>query len=175
MNINETRHALSYLYSTHPHAPTLNPGDKTRMVYAFFRVLYKYSLNDVIDGIDRACEKSTQFIPSAYEIERNVEKSIDITQFLPEEYNEIIEKLGNYRYENLYDRLYKVVRKARAVDDETEKKRLEYEAEKIQSFIDLNERANSMMIAESKALTDYDNMQTTIAAGDLIQLQKTQE
>ncbi len=86
MNIAQTRQVMAYIWATHPSAPKYTDDDKVRTVASYFRVLYKYAIDDVMDAVDRFCHESPTFIPSAYEIEARCEKHVDISQFLPTEY-----------------------------------------------------------------------------------------
>lgn len=72
MTIDETKKVLSFLYSCFPSAPRLARDDKDRMILSFFRVLYKYAQRDVINAIIDTCKKSKGFIPSVYDIAKNI-------------------------------------------------------------------------------------------------------
>ena len=65
MNIEQTRQVLTYIWSTHPCAPKLEGDGKTATIASYFRILYKYSIEDVLEAVDRVCRESAAFIPSA--------------------------------------------------------------------------------------------------------------
>ena len=69
MNIAQTRQVMAYLWATHPSAPKYTDDDKARTIASYFRILYKFDINDVLEAVDRVCRESATFIPSAYEIE----------------------------------------------------------------------------------------------------------
>ena len=62
MNLSQTRQVLSYLWTTHPSAPKLTDDDKMRSVASYFRVLYRFAIDDVLDAVDKACRKSPSFV-----------------------------------------------------------------------------------------------------------------
>ncbi|MBQ9396012.1 MAG: hypothetical protein IJU23_10960 [Proteobacteria bacterium] len=93
MNITQTRQVLSYIWSTHPSAPKYTGEDKVRTVAAYFRVLYQYSVEDVMEAVDRICRESPTFIPSAYEIEKRCTKHINVEAYLPREYEVLGDRL----------------------------------------------------------------------------------
>ena len=93
MNIQQTRQVLSYIWSTHPSAPKFSDDGKTRMIASYFRVLYQYSLEDVMAAVDLACRESPSFIPSAYDIEKKCTKHLDVERYLPSAYEVIRERL----------------------------------------------------------------------------------
>lgn len=98
MNIEQTRQVMSYIWATHPSAPKYTDNDKVRTIASYFRVLYGYSLEDVLDAVDRVCKQSPSFIPSAYEIEAACHKSADVDAFLPKEYHELDAQYKEYAY-----------------------------------------------------------------------------
>lgn len=93
MNIAQTRQVLSYLWSTHPSAPKFGDEDKMRTVAAYFRVLYPYSVEDVMAAVDLVCRESPTFLPSAYEIEKRCERRIDVDAYLPREYELVTDRI----------------------------------------------------------------------------------
>lgn len=93
MNIQQTQQVLSYIWSTHPSAPKYSEDGKMRTVAAYFRVLYQYSVEDVLEAVDRICRESPTFIPSAYEIEKRCTKHIDVEAYLPKEYEVLEDRL----------------------------------------------------------------------------------
>lgn len=98
MNIEQTRQIMSYLWATHPNAPKYTNDDKVRTIAAYFRVLYRYDLNDVLDAVDRICRESPTFIPSAYEIEKACRKTYDVGPFLPRKYHELDAQYAEFKY-----------------------------------------------------------------------------
>lgn len=161
MNINETKQALSYIYSTHPHAPKLTHDDKTRMVYAYFRVLYKYDLQDVLNAIDSASRESA-FCPSAYDIERHMEISINPADYLPDNYKGFMPRM------NLYSEINRKVLEYYSCEEEHDKKQLYNEIERLQNCIDEIEFARKLWIfAESKATKAYYDKNISLAASDM--------
>lgn len=99
MNLQQTSSVLSYIWSTHPNAPKYTDEDKMRIVAAYFRILYKYDINDVMIAVDEACRKNPAFIPTAYEIESVCEKckTIDLERFLPPDYLDIVNEADELR------------------------------------------------------------------------------
>lgn len=93
MNISQTQQVLSYIWSTHPSAPKYSDEGKTRIIASYFRILYKYSIDDVLEAVDRVCRESSTFIPSAYEIEAKCTKHVDIEAYLSSEYELVLERL----------------------------------------------------------------------------------
>lgn len=159
MNINECRQCLSYIYSTHPNAPTLTKEDKTRMVAAYFRVLYKYTLNDVLSAIDRFCQDKPSYIPTAYEIESRVVKTLDIERFLPAEYWQLDKELYQYKAENIYALQADLRVKYRLSGNEQEKERLKHEFEACEKRQENDKRrAELYSEAEQKALIYYNEI-----------------
>lgn len=159
MNINECRQCLSYIYATHPNAPALNADDKTRMVAAYFRVLYKYTLNDVLSAIDRFCQNKPSFIPTAYEIESGIVKTLDIKRFLPDEYWQLDKELYQYKAENIYSIQADLRVKYRLATDELEKEKLKAEFENCEKRQEIDKRrAELYSEAEKKALIYYNEL-----------------
>lgn len=112
MNIQQTQQVLSYIWSTHPSAPKYSEDGKMRTVAAYFRVLYQYSVEDVLDAVDRVCRESATFIPSAYEIEAKCTKHADIEAYLSSEYELVLERLEKAEarqreFEPLYDSAFR--------------------------------------------------------------------
>lgn len=112
MNIAQTQQVLSYIWSTHPSAPKYSDEGKTRIIASYFRILYKYSIDDVLEAVDRVCRESSTFIPSAYEIEAKCTKHVDIEAYLSSEYELVLERLEKAEarrreFEPLYDSAFK--------------------------------------------------------------------
>ena len=112
MNISQTQQVLSYIWSTHPSAPKYSDEGKTRIIASYFRILYKYSIDDVLEAVDRVCRESSTFIPSAYEIEAKCTKHVDIEAYLSSEYELVLERLEKaearrHEFEPLYYSAFK--------------------------------------------------------------------
>lgn len=112
MNIAQTRQVLTYIWSTHPSAPKLEGDGKTATIASYFRILYKYSIEDVLEAVDHVCRESATFIPSAYEIEAKCTRHVDVEAYLSREYEMISERLEEAEaqrlaYEPEYDRAFK--------------------------------------------------------------------
>lgn len=112
MNIAQTRQVMAYLWATHPSAPKYIDDDKARTIASYFRVLYKYSIEDVLEAVDRVCRESATFIPSAYEIEAKCTRHVDVEYYLPDEYHKVLQRLEDaekrrFAYEPAYDRAFK--------------------------------------------------------------------
>lgn len=112
MNIEQTRQVLTYIWSTHPSAPKLEGDGKTATIASYFRILYKYSIEDVLEAVDRVCRESVTFIPSAYEIEAKCTRHVDVSAYLSMEYEMVSERLEEAEaqrlaYEPEYDRAFK--------------------------------------------------------------------
>lgn len=101
MNIAQTKQVLSYIWSTHPSAPKYSDEGKTRIIASYFRVLYKYSVNDVLAAVDAVCSDKPTFIPSAYEIEAKCQKTVNVEFYLPNRYHELGKKI--HKAEQLRD------------------------------------------------------------------------
>lgn len=82
MTIDETKKVLSFIWSCFPSAPKLSREDKDRMILSFFRVLYRYSKNDVINAVIDTCKGSKGFAPSVFELEKHIKISAPEYEFL---------------------------------------------------------------------------------------------
>lgn len=82
MNIRQTAQVLAYIASTHPSYPRYSDEDKQRVVMAYFRLLWPYSVSDVMDAVDRASRKSRPYAPGAYDIEAEIIPHYNTTKFL---------------------------------------------------------------------------------------------
>lgn len=112
MNIEQTRQVMAYLWATHPSAPKYGDDDKARTIASYFRVLYKFDINDVLEAVDRVCRESSTFIPSAYEIEAKCTRHVDVEYYLPDEYHKVSQRLEDaerrrFAYEPAYYRAFK--------------------------------------------------------------------
>lgn len=112
MNIAQTRQVMAYLWATHPSAPKYTDDDKARTIASYFRILYKFDINDVLEAVDRVCRESATFIPSAYEIEAKCTRHVDIEAYLSSEYELVLERLEKaearrHEFEPLYDSAFK--------------------------------------------------------------------
>lgn len=112
MNIAQTRQVLTYIWSTHPSAPKLEGDGKTAIIASYFRILYRFDINDVLEAVDRVCRESVTFIPSAYEIEAKCTKHVDVGPYLTDEYCTVSQRLADAEvqrlaYEPDYDRAFK--------------------------------------------------------------------
>ena len=90
MTISDTKKVLAFLYSCYPAAPSLAREDKDRMILSFFRVLYKYRTDDVLNAIVECCKDSPKYIPSVFSIESKIKIStpdnIDLLESEREKY-----------------------------------------------------------------------------------------
>lgn len=93
MNLAQTCQVLSYLAATHPNFPKYTPEDKQRVAVSYFRILYRFSLSDVLNAVDAACRKARPFLPCVYDIEHEICKSIDVEKFLTAEYYDLEHEL----------------------------------------------------------------------------------
>lgn len=112
MNIAQTRQVLTYLWATHPSAGKLDEDSKTAIIASYFRILYRFDINDVLEAVDRVCRESVTFIPSAYEIEAKCTKHVDVGSYLTDEYRTVTQRLEESEaqrlaYEPKYDRAFK--------------------------------------------------------------------
>lgn len=165
MNINECRQCLSYIYSTHPNSPTLTNEDKTRMVAAYFRILYKYTLADVLGAIDRFCKDKPSFIPTAYEIESCVVKTLDVDKFLPSEYWQLDKELYQYKAENIYCLQAELRIKYRLSESEQEKEELKKEFENCEKRLEIEKRLAELYDSAEQQASNVYNKQCEIRAG----------
>lgn len=112
MNIAQTRQVLTYIWATHPSAGKLDDDSKTAIIASYFRILYKFDINDVLEAVDRVCRESVTFIPSAYEIEAKCRRHVDIEAYLSREYEMVSDRLEEAEalrlaFEPEYDRAFK--------------------------------------------------------------------
>lgn len=167
MNFQQARQVLSYLWSTHPSAPRIDDNDKARIITSFFRVLYRYSLEDVMDAVDKACRKTPSFLPSAYEIESCCTKRPNVDAFLPQEYFELDSRYKEY--EGCYFNELCRARAARALaqnDDEREQcdTRIDGIIERINIETQMHDIYERAYVA---ALEEYERKQAEMASEDL--------
>lgn len=163
MTIDETRKILSFLFSAFPSAPRLSREDKDRMIISFFKVLCEYSFNDVLRACIECAKGCRGFIPSAFEIAKNVKTSITI---------DLVDLSERERY---------LLTKFDGVDvyDLRQKKRLEYdligscsaskEIDEINEFIDLKKDIDKRVkAAEVEAIKQYRAFNLDRAKPDII-------
>ena len=192
MNISQTQQVLSYIWSTHPSAPKYSDDGKTRIIASYFRVLYKYSIDDVLDAVDRVCHESPTFIPSAYEIEKQCHKTVDVDMFLPPEFSGLAEEISHAERRMLeaepsYNEAFR--ERSRLLggviwDFLSDERKTEMDAKVaplneaienyhrlLDEFRRLKDRERELFNrAERAAYDDYDKTQTTLARNDLCQL-----
>lgn len=82
MNIRQTGQVLAYIASTHPNYPRYTDEDKQRVVMAYFRLLWPYSINDVMEAVDKASRKSRPYPPGAYDIEAEITPHYETAKYL---------------------------------------------------------------------------------------------
>ena len=197
MNIAQTRQVMAYIWATHPSAPKYTDDDKARTVASYFRVLCKYSVDDVMAAVDIICRESPTFIPSAYEIEKKCTKTVKVDAFLPREYYEVMDRLDDAdnrrailcaEYEAAFRERDKIMREYASVsfaDETRQNERLEEYRQKCAPFetvIDrycemsaecrhLKERLNELYYRATWAAQDaYDREQSQLAHNDLCAL-----
>lgn len=189
MNIAQTRQVMAYIWSTHPSAPKYSNDDKVRTVAAYFRVLYKYALSDVLAAVDAVCLENPTFTPSAYEIEAKCEKRVNVDYYLPEQYHtlgrmihdmEQIRDSKEAKYLEAFDeraRILDGVTLSMLCDAEKEQVRAQLEPleQTINEFINIltgleelkRGREDLYIQATWKAYEDYDRKQAQLAQNDL--------
>lgn len=163
MTIDETRKILSFLFSSFPSSPKLSREDKDRMIISFFKVLYEYSFDDVLNACIECAKGGRGFIPSAFEIAKNVNISPEIAPV------------------DLSERERYLLKKFDGVDvyDLRQKKRLEYdligscsaskEIDEINEFIDLKKDIDKRVkAAEVEAIKQYRAFNLERAKPDII-------
>lgn len=98
MNLTQTRQVLSYIAATHPNFPKYTDEDRQRIAIAYFRLFWKYSVNDVMAAVDVACRKARPYIPSAYDIEAEIKPQYQTT--MPEsEYKSLLDAYHDAMYD----------------------------------------------------------------------------
>ena len=97
MNLAEMRSVLTYIWSTHPNAPKIDDVSKDLTIQSYFRVLYMYDIQDVLEAVDRTCRESPIYIPSAYQIYKNCERTLNVPAYLPQSYYDEKERLEALR------------------------------------------------------------------------------
>lgn len=163
MTLDETRKILSFLFSAFPSSPKLLREDKDRMIISFFRILYEYSFNDVLRACIECAKGGRGFIPSVFEIAKNVNISPEIAPV------------------DLSERERYLLTKFDGVDvyDLRQRKRLEYdligscsaskEIDEINEYIDLKKDIdNRVKAAEVEAIKRYRAVNLERAKPDLI-------
>lgn len=189
MNIEQTRQILSYIWSTHPSSPKYTDSDKARTIAAYFRVLYKYAINDVLAAVDAVCLANPTFIPSAYEIEAKCQKTVNVDFYLPKRYHELdkeIYKAEQFRnekkpeYQKAFDERSRILGNAIiSLMDKGQKELLRNRLEPLERTIEdfenicagikalKQEREELYIQATWKAYEDYDSAQAQMAKKDL--------
>lgn len=82
MNIRQTAQILAYIASTHPNYPRYTDEDKQRVVMAYFRLLWPYSITDVMEAVDKASRKSRPYPPGAYDIEAEITPHYETDKYI---------------------------------------------------------------------------------------------
>lgn len=192
MNIAQTQQVLSYIWSTHPSAPKYSDEGKTRIIASYFRVLYKYAVEDVLEAVDRVCHESPTFIPSAYEIEKRCEKRVDVERYLTDEYHGMAKKIDDAeqrrrameleydtafkaRSELLSDVIWNLLEDDRKAELEAKLAPLN---ETINKYLELSDECRQLMArkeelynrASWEAYDAYDRAQSQLAHNDLCSL-----
>jgi hypothetical protein len=88
-----------------------------------------------MSAIDKTCANDKGFVPTPYEIEKNIKISIDITKFLPAEYFKLDAECADLKYENLYKIYYEARAENEVLPTDENKKKLE----RIKRRIEINE------------------------------------
>ena len=165
MNLNQCRQALTYLWGTHPAAPRFTDADKAITTASYFRVLHKYSLQDVLNAIDKACRENHTFIPSAYEIETKVVKTTNWEKYITDEYRELNDTYPEFAGCGMCE-IYHFM--ALSLDDPDKYKS---DIEKIQARMDIDTKLYQLEREYmAKANVDYDREQCNAAHNDLKRL-----
>ena len=189
MNIAQTRQVMAYLWATHPSAPKYTDDDKARTIASYFRVLYKYSVNDVLAAVDAVCADKPTFIPSAYEIETKCVKTVNVDLYLSNKYHELGKKIlraEQYRaekepeYKRAFDERARILsNRIISLMDDGEKELLRQSLEPLEQIINdfdnictgiialKQEREELYIQATWKAYDDYDREQAQLAQHDL--------
>ena len=154
MDINETKQALSYIYSTHLNAPKLSADDKKRVVMSYFRVLYKYSLHDVLCGIDKASGTDKGFVPTPYDIEKCIDISINPDLFLPDEYFTLDSECAEYKGVSLPALYYQARAEYNLAENTQDKENLGEVLRRIKRRMEINQIIIPMF---SKAVQDAED------------------
>lgn len=162
MTIDETRKILSFLFSAFPSSPRLSREDKDRMIISFFKILSEYSFNDVLTACIECAKGSNGFIPSAFDIAKNVKITVnfDVDLSAREKY-----LLSRYKGVDIYDL--------------RQKKRLEYdligsctaagEIAEINEYIDIKKDIDGRVkAAEVEAIKRYRASNLERAKPDII-------
>lgn len=97
MNLAQTCQVLSYLAATHPNFPKYTPEDKQRVAVSYFRILYRFSLPDVLDAVDAACRRARPFLPCVYDIEHEVAPTLHYEKYLTAEYYDLERELNELK------------------------------------------------------------------------------
>ena len=167
MNIEQTRQIMSYLWATHPNAPKYTNDDKVRTIAAYFRVLYRYDLNDVLDAVDRICRESPTFIPSAYEIEKACRKTFNSDTYLPPEYYDLDAQYAEFRL-CTYDDIIAARCQMESAQTDDERNAARARLDGIARRREIESQMRKLRDdAEWHAERDYDRAQEAAASSDL--------
>ena len=170
MNIAQTRQVMAYLWATHPSAPKYNDDDKARTIASYFRILHKYSIEDVLEAVDRVCKKTPSFIPSAYEIEAACYKSPSVEPFLPQEYHELDEKFKEFQGSHYPDLIF-ARSKLELAETDAEASEFQRQFDGIRARMEIEERMHELYkTALARATEAYDRIQSQLAHNDLCAL-----
>lgn len=170
MNLQQTCTVLSYLAATHPNFPKYTPEDKQRVAASYFRILYKYSLQDVLNAVDQASRHSRPFLPCVYDIEHYITITLNIEKHLSSEYYDIErelwdlnaispEELHAMTYDQLNDYIADIKSHETIITQLREEAydRALYEYEIRENLLSLDDRKKLGMAAnESNSITDND-------------------
>lgn len=192
MNIAQTQQVLSYIWSTHPSAPKYSDEGKTRIIASYFRILFKYDIQDVLAAVDAVCRESATFIPSAYEIEAKCQKHVDVERFLGDEYREAARRLEDAEARRIalepeYDCAFKARSElylGKIISFMTDEEKAEFYAKVaplnavIRQYEDLSEECHQLKdrkdelysLALWEAYEAYDRAQAQLAHNDLCSL-----
>lgn len=94
MNLRETQQILTMLWSLYPNAPKLSKDDKSVMAMAWLAIFYEYNREDVWHAVKRCITDEPRFVPTAPEILKRCEKTLNISQYLPQEYWELMQQVN---------------------------------------------------------------------------------
>ena len=170
MNISQTRSVLTYMWATHPCTAKLDDDSKNAIIASYFRVLYKYSMNDVLDAVDRACRVSSPFLPSAYEIDAKCVKNPNVDAFLPPEYYELDKQFSEFKHDYLPE-LYLAESNCKHAKTDDEREEFQRQVDGIRARIGIEEQMRKIYRhAEALATEVYDREQIQMAQADLCAL-----
>lgn len=134
MTIDETKKVLSFLWSCFPSAPKLSREDKDRMILSFFKVLYRYAQNDVINAVIDTCRGGKCFVPSVFEIEKHVKITLPDIEFISNDRERYL--YDKYKYTNVFGEIH-------TCNDDIQKKEM---SEYIDMYPDIQRRRNDAQL-----------------------------